>query len=224
MYYFGRTPRERTIPEPLVGPFQRFIALVGIAFLASTVSPATVGSYPGSLEEAHGGRLLLYAVVFLVGLLGLHIGDEFALPYARRSWPREAAHLAGLGAVGLALAAPFLVAYRAWTAASWEGWALATAYIAFVLGCATVAGAGLTVVLKLDERRLVGKYVLLGLIMLMPLLAPIPLSPLLAVADMWEGATMRAAPGYAIPAAAALLSLGVMLWKRRWPSSAGRCG
>ncbi|MFO8034587.1 MAG: hypothetical protein R6U88_05435 [Candidatus Bipolaricaulota bacterium] len=220
MFFVGRRIPEAFVPERLVGPIQRFVILTGLAFVAGTAVPATVGDYPGSLAATHGGRLFLYALALLLGVLGLQMGEQLGgLTYPRRPPPRRVAHLAGLGAMALALAGPFLVAYRAWTAAPWSNWGLAVAFLVVTLGCWVVIGAGLAAVIHLDERRFVAKYLVLGTVTLAPLSAPIPLSPLLALAEAWEGEAARAAVGWGLPVLWAFLCLGVMVWKARRTAS-----
>lgn len=209
--HVGQPLPERLLPEPLVRSFQRFLLLAGILFAVGTLTPITVGAYPQSLEAAHHGRLFLYALSPLFGVLGLQVGEELAGPRPVR--------LAGLLLLGWALIAPFIAAYTRWTGTAWASSGLVLAYVGIVFVCCAFLGALLGAVIQLDERRFVTKYLALALIMAGPLPSPLTLSPLVAVPEIWEGQLVAAATGLVFPLATALLSLGVMGWKAHSTSS-----
>ncbi|GEM_PF-3026410 len=219
MYSFGPRTPEPLVPPRLVGALRRFLLLAGLAFVLATMTPATVGDYRGSMEGAHGGRLLLYVLTLLMGVLGLQMGEDSGGPtISRRSWLGQAGRTVVLGLVALALAAPMLFAYRAWTGTPWDMWAVTSCYLLFAYACWAVVGAGMITMIQSDPLRFVAKYALFALVMFLPLLAPLPLTPLLAVAEAWEGQAAGGMLGWGPSATAAVLSLGVMIWKARRPA------
>ncbi len=225
MFFIGHRAVESFLPQRLVGPFSWFTALVGLFLLISSLVPGSVGQYQGSLEAAHAGRLFLYALTVLTGILGLQIGEELGgLPYTQLPVRRQILHLAGLDGLGLMLAGPFLVIYRAWTGSSWSSCMLSLSFLAFHVACWSLAGVALATVITLDERRFVAKYALLAAALFASLPASFPLSPLVAVTKVWEAKCWWPGVGSSLPAAVGLLSLGVWLWRRRMRSSVAHGG
>jgi len=216
VFSFGRKIPEPLVPPRLIGVLRRFLLLAGLAFVLATMTPATVGDYRGSMEGAHGGRLLVYVLTLLMGFLGMQIGEDSSGPaFGRRSWLRQAGRAATLGLIALALVAPLLLVYRAWTGTPWDVWTITVVHLLFGFACWAVVGAGLITLVQWDPLRYVTKYVLFASIMFLPLSSPRSLSPLLTVAEAWEGQAVGGMLGWGPSAGAAVFFLGVMTWKAR---------
>ncbi len=175
-----------SLSENLVNPYHAFTILVGTAFATAILWPE---SAPATLATLMRGPFLFHAVAFLIGFLGLQIG-EAEHGYGTYRWLWRTLRLAGLVGFGLSLVLPFLLVHRVETGLPWPQFAAMFGFLfAYGLFWALV-GYGLAAVVHWDGLRFTLKYGSLLMVAILPALAGLPLSPFPTVEGMWAGATV----------------------------------
>ncbi len=203
---FGNRPPKPRLNTALITSYQGFALLVGLCFVAVLVWPETA---PWGLVVFIRGPFLLQATAFLLGILGLQVGEgEYG--YGACSPERRVARLAGLVTLGLALALPFLVIQRVEGGLSWSRLALTLGFL-LAYGLAwTLAGYAAKTVVKPDGVRFLTKY---GLFLLMAFLPTLP-NPFLILDALWHGKAVGLW-GLALYAGVDIFTSGAWIWTRR---------
>ena len=202
------------LSEDLVGPYHAFAILTGASFAAAVLWPETA---PAALDTLMRGPFLAHAVAFLIGFLGLQIG-EAERGYGAYRVVGRAGRLTGLVAFALCLVLPFLFVHRVETGLPWTGFsAILALLLAYGLFWALV-GHGLAVVVHCDGLRFVLKYGSLLAIAFVPLLAQHPVSPFPALDGLWSG-TAAGWWGLALYGALDAGILGAWAWATRRSSN-----
>jgi hypothetical protein len=198
-------------PPQLLTSFHALTILAGLAFFISVLP---LGQAPGVWYD---GPFLLYVVAFLLGVLGLQVGDaERSAWWTERLPPgRQAGRLLWLVGLGVALDFPFLTAYRAWVGANWWGWGLALLFLVafgFLWSLVGFAAAGR---IQSEGLRFFAKYGGLVVASFVPLAFALPISPFSALGSLWEGRGMAGPIGLVLYATVDLLALGWWIWRGR---------
>ena len=210
-------PDNYRFPPALLNSYHALAVLAGISFLMALLSPGKVGSL-GGYAGFLGPPLFLSAMALLAGILGVHVGGMEQAWWATRPLPasRTLWRLAGLVALGLGLLFPFLAAFRALAGGGWVAM-LGVAGLLFAVGL-TWAGIGFITgsVIKSGGVRFIAVYGCLILVYFVPLIAALPVSPIIAVIALWKGDLEYELTGFLGWWGLAAVALGgVWLWKRR---------
>jgi len=189
------------LPSSLVTPFHGFAILCGAGLLAALL-------WPDPLVRR---VLFLHVLVFLQGILSLQIGEAECgygpLPLGARLW-----RLLFFSFLALALPLPFLLVYRAETAASWPSFLASLAFLfAHGFGWALV-GYALAAVIRWEGLRFLAKYGGFFVASLVPVVFGWPITGLIVLPALWEGR------GPGVLGLALYLSLsgvgGIWWWKK----------
>lgn len=169
--------------EGLVTPYHAFAILSGTAFVAALLWP---GSAPEALTAVVRGPFLPQAVAFLLGLLALQIG-EGERGYGAYSMGWRAGRLGGLVAFGLALVLPFLLVHRVEVGLPGVPFGGILLFL-FAYGVFwALAGYGLGAAVHSDGLRFALRYGTFLVVVVLPGLAGLPVSPVVAVEKLWAG-------------------------------------
>jgi hypothetical protein len=203
------------LSEGLVTPYHGFAILVGSAFAAAVLWPESAPPTFGPLVR---GPFLHQAMAFLIGILGLQIGEAERGFGPHRPLGR-ACRLAALVGFGLVLVSPFLLIHRVETALAWPRFAALVGF-QFAFGLSwSLAGYALATVVHSDGLRFIVKYGCLLALVVLPALAGLPVSPIPVVGVLWAG---EAAGLWGLAAYGGLSvgALGAWIWMSRRSSTA----
>jgi len=194
------------LPAALVTPFHGFAILCGAGLLAALLWPDPLVSRV----------LFLHILVFLQGILSLQIG-EAEYGYGPLSLRARLGRLLFFSFLGLALALPFLLVYRAETAASWPSFFASLAFL-FAHGFGwTLVGYALAVVVRWEGLRFLAKYGGFLVVSLIPVVFGWPASGLTVLPALWERREMG---WLGLALYLGLSGVGVIWWwrkpKRSW--------
>lgn len=164
------------LPPGLLTPFHGFVILSGGALLASLLWP----------DPLVGRSLFLQALVVLQGILALQIGEAehgygLVAPLARFL------RLLFFSSLAVLLVTPYLLVYRAETAATWAGF---SSSLLFLLGHGfvwEVVGHVLPRLVRSDGLRFLVKYGGLILVAIVPVFVGLPLSGISVLPALWQG-------------------------------------
>lgn len=211
-----KVPNDSRFPPGLINSYHALAILAGVVFLVALLSPGTVGGL-GRYAGLFGPPLFLSTLALLSGLLGVHVGGAEAEWWEER--PLSPAHalgrLAALVGLGLALLMPFVIAFRALVGGSWGGM-VAALWMSLATALAW-AGAGFLAssAIKSGGIRFIGVYGFMVVVYFVPLVTPLPISPIHTVTSLWKGDLEPGLIGLACWCGLAALSLGgVWLWSR----------
>lgn len=173
-----------SLPESLVSPYHAFAILSGTAFAAAILWPE---SAPAALASTMRGPFLPHAVAFLIGFLGLQIGEaERGYGSYRPGW--RAVRLVGRVGFGLLLVLPFLLVHRVEAGLPWGQFAAIFGFL-FAYGLFWgLAGHAVAAVVHWDGLRFALKYGGLLAVVFLPTLVGLPISPVPVVDGLWVGA------------------------------------
>jgi len=171
--------------QDLLNPYHAFAILSGTAFAVTLLWPE---SAPEALSALMRGPFFPQAVAFLVGFLGLQIG-EAEHGYGPYSPDGRVGRLVGLVATGLGLILPFLLIHRVEAGLSGARFAQIVGFlVGYGLFWALVGYATATTV-HWDGLRFAIKYGGLLAVAFLPILVGLPVSPFPAIGGLWAGTT-----------------------------------
>lgn len=171
--------RLPTLPESLVTPYHGFAILTGGALILSLLWP----------DPRFGRALFPQALVLLQGTLSLQVGEVEhgfgPLPAGQRLRRLLRFVLWALGLVG-----PFILIYRAETAASWPALGLSLGFLLIHGFVWSLVGHELPRAVKSDGLRFLAKYGGLALAEFLPLGLGFPGSGIATLLALWEGRSL----------------------------------
>ncbi|MFH1609678.1 MAG: hypothetical protein ABID40_03525 [Candidatus Bipolaricaulota bacterium] len=169
--------------QDLLNPYHAFAILSGTAFAATLLWPE---SAPEALSALMRGPFFPQAVAFLVGFLGLQVG-EAEHGYGPYSPGGRVARLVGLVALGLGLILPFLLIHRVEAGLPWTRFAQILGFLAVYGLFWALAGHAAAATVHWDGLRFAIKYGSLLAVAFLPVLLGLPLSPFPTVSGLWAG-------------------------------------
>ncbi|GAB4304950.1 MAG: hypothetical protein Kow0097_02640 [Candidatus Bipolaricaulota bacterium] len=196
--------------EGLVTPYHAFAILSGAAFAVALLWP---GSAPDAFTAVVRGPFLPQAVAFLLGFLALQIGEEERGYGSYPLW-RQVGRLVGLVAFGLALVLPFLLIHRVELGLPVIPFGGILLFLCVYGVFWALAGHGVGAAVHSDGLRFALKYGTLLLVVFLPGLAGLPVSPLVAVGGLWAGARVGWW-GIVLYGALDLGAVGAWLWAEK---------
>ncbi len=167
--------------QDLVNPYHAFAILSGTAFAVTLL-------WPESAPEALSAPFFPHAVAFLIGFLGLQVG-EAEHGYGPYSPGGRVARLVGLVALGLALILPFLLIHRVEAGLPWVRFAQILGFLAVYGLFWALAGYAAAATVHWDGLRFAIKYGSLLAVAFLPVLLGLPVSPFPTVSGLWAGAS-----------------------------------